>query len=142
MSKELTRADGLSVQNDKTMNMDVFDGMEGKLTQTHIDKGRRDLCRECPVALCISDLLAEHKEVIGEVLVEVGAKQVRLHTGEWDAPFLVAALDRLLEEWVKQFDAGNRVPTGKVYIKKDGFIKDVEGQKIQRWRCGIEFDNA
>ena len=122
------------------MNLDIFDGMEGQLTQTHIDTGLRDLCRECPVALCLSDMLAEHKQEIGKIHVEVGAKQVRLHTGEWDAPFLVAELDRLLEEWVKHFDAGKRVPTGKVYIKKDGIIKDVEREQVQRWRCGINLD--
>ncbi len=49
------------------MNLDIFDGMEGMLTQAHIDKGLRDLCRECPVALCISDMLAEHKQEIGSV---------------------------------------------------------------------------
>ena len=37
------------------MNMEVFDGMEGELTQAHIDKGVRDMCRECPVARRISD---------------------------------------------------------------------------------------
>ena len=30
------------------MNLEVFDGMRGKLTQAHIDKGVRDMCRECP----------------------------------------------------------------------------------------------
>ena len=120
------------------MNLDIFDGMEGMLTQAHIDKGLRDLCRECPVALCISDMLAEHKQEIGEVLVEVGAKQVRLHTGEWDVPFLVAELDDLLEEWVDDFDHGKPVPKGKVFIKKDGFMVDIEGEQVQRWCCGIE----
>ena len=43
------------------MNLDVFDGMKGKLTQAHIDKGVRDMCRECPVALSISDMVAGHK---------------------------------------------------------------------------------
>ena len=43
------------------MNLDVFDGMKGKLTQARIDKGVRDMCRECPVALSISDMVAGHK---------------------------------------------------------------------------------
>ena len=118
------------------MNLDIFDGMEGKLTQTHIDKGLRDLCRECPVALCLSDRLAEHKQEIGEVIVEVGTAQVRLHTGEWDAPFLVAQMDGLLWQWVDDFDRGKPVPTGKIYIKREGFIKE----QVQQWRCGIHID--
>ena len=123
------------------MNMEVFDGMKGKLTQAHIDKGVRDMCRECPVALSISDMLAEHRQAIGEVLVEVGVKQVRLHTGDWKAPFLVADLDGLLEQWVGDFDKGKKVPTGEIYIKRDGFT-DVEGNKVQRWRCGIAVDET
>ena len=123
------------------MNMDVFDGMKGKLTQAHIDKGVRDMCRECPVALSISDMLAEHKRAGDEVIVEVGTTQVRLHTGDWEAPFLVADLDGLLAQWVDDFDKGKKVPTGEIYIKQDGFIEDVEGNKVQRWRCGIAVDD-
>ena len=123
------------------MNMDIFDGMTGKLTQAHIDKGVRDLCRECPVALSISDMLAGHKRVDDEVIVEVGTTQVRLHTGDWDAPFLVADLDGLLAQWIDDFDKGKRVPTGTICIRRDGFIEDVEGNKVQRWCCGIAVDN-
>ena len=123
------------------MNMDFFDGMEGRLTQAHIDKGVRDMCRECPIALSISDMLVEHKRVGDGIIVEVGTTQVRLHTGDWEAPFLVADLDGLLEQWVDDFDKGKKVPTGEIYIKRDGFIEDVEGNKVQRWRCGIAVDD-
>ena len=123
------------------MNMDIFDGMKGKLTQAHIDKGVRDMCRECPVALSISDMLAGHKRAGDEIIVEVGVKQVRLHTGDYEVPFLVADLDRLLEERVEHFDKGKRVPTGTICIRRDGCIEDVEGNKVQRWRCGIAFDD-
>ena len=123
------------------MNMDIFDGMKGKLTQAHIDKGVRDMCRECPVALSISDMLAGHKRVGDEIIVEVGVNQVRLHTGDWEVPFLIADLDGLLEQWVDDFDKGKKVPTGEIYIRRDGFIGDVEGNKVQRWRCGIAFDD-
>ena len=123
------------------MNMDIFDGMKGKLTQAHIDKGVRDMCRECPVALSISDMLAGHKRVGDEIIVEVGVKQVRLHTGDYEVPFLVADLDRLLEQWVDDFDKGKKVLTGTIYIKRDGFIEDVEGNTVQRWRCGIAVDD-
>ena len=123
------------------MNMDVFDGMEGKLTRAHIDRGVRDMCRECPVALSISDMLTEHKRAGDGVIVEVGTTQVRLHTGNWEVPFLVADLDGLLEQWVDDFDKGKRVPTGTICIRRDGFIEDVEGNKVQRWRCGIAVDD-
>ena len=123
------------------MNMDIFDDMTGKLTQAHIDKGVRDLCRECPVALSISDMLAGHKRVDDEIIVEVGTTQVRLHKGDSEVPFLVANLDSLLEQWVDDFDKGKRVPTGTICIRRDGFIEDVEGNKVQRWRCGIAVDN-
>ena len=137
------------------MNMDVFDGMTGKLTQAHIDKGVRDMCRECPVALSISDMLAEHKRAGDGIIVEVGVRQVRLHTkdlgavkfdnseiyGDYEVPFLVADLDDLLEQWVDDFDKGKRVPTGTICIRRDGFIEDIEGNKVQRWRCGIAVDD-
>ena len=120
------------------MNLDIFDGMKGNLTQAHIDKGVRDLCRECPAALCISDMLVEQK--ISEVIVEVGTNQVRLHTGDWQAPCLVADIDTLLEEWIEQFDKGEQVPKGKIYIKRDGFCTDVLGNQVQKWRCGIHIN--
>ena len=123
------------------MNLDVFDGMEGKLTRAHIDTGVRDMCRECPVALSILDMLAEHKRADDAVIVEVGTTQVRLHTGDWEAPFLVADLDGLLEQWIDDFDKGRKVPTGTIYIKRDGFIEGVEGNKVQRWSCGIAVDD-
>ena len=123
------------------MNMDIFDGMTGKLTQAHIDKGVRDMCRECPVALSISDMLAEHKRAGDGIIVEVGVRQVRLHTGDYEVPFLVADLDGLLEQWVDDFDKGKRVPTGTICIRRDGFIEDIEGNKVQRWRCGIAVDD-
>ena len=123
------------------MNMDIFDGMKGKLTQAHIDKGVRDMCRECPVAWSILDMLAEHKRAGDAVIVEVRTTQVRLHTGDWEAPFLVADLDGLLEQWIDDFDKGKRVPTGTICIRRDGCIEDVEGNKVQRWRCGIAFDD-
>lgn len=123
------------------MNMDVFDGMKGKLMQAHIDKGVRDMCRECPVALSISDMLAEHKRAGDGIIVEVGVRQVRLHTGDYEVPFLVADLDGLLEQWVDDFDKGKRVPTGTICIRRDGFIEDIEGNKVQRWRCGIAVDD-
>ena len=82
------------------MNIDIFDGMKGKLTQAHIDKGVRDMCRECPVTLSISDMVAGHKRAGDAIIVEVGVKQVRLHTGDYEVPFLVADLDGLLEQWI------------------------------------------
>ena len=123
------------------MNLDVFDGMKGKLTQAHIDKGVRDMCRECPVALSISDMVAGHKRAGDAIIVEVGVKQVRLYTGDYEVPFLVADLDGLLEQWVDDFDKGKKVLTGTIYIKRDGFIEDVEGNTVQRWRCGIAVDD-
>ena len=127
--------------SDTTIDRDVFDGMRGKLTQAHIDKGVRDMCRECPVALSISDMVAGHKRAGDAVIVEVGVKQVRLHTGDYEVPFLVADLDGLLEQWVDDFDKGKKVLTGTIYIKRDGFIEDVEGNTVQRWRCGIAVDD-
>ena len=56
-------------------------------------------------------------------------------------PFLVADLDGLLEQWVDDFDKGKKVLTGTIYIKRDGFIEDVEGNTVQRWRCGIAVDD-
>ena len=122
------------------MNLDIFDGMTGKLTQAHIDKGVRDQCRECPVALSISDMLAEHKRADDGIIVEVGVRMVRLHTGDDEAPFLVADPDSLLEQWIDDFDKGKRVPTGIICIRRDGFIEDVEGNTVERWRCGIAVD--
>lgn len=122
------------------MNLDIFDGMEGKLTQAHIDKGVRDMCKECPVALCISDMLARHGTEVSEVMVEVGVKRVRFHTGDFEAPFLVAELDIALKVWIADFDEGLAVSTGKVYISKDGLTEDVAGNTVQRWLCGIAVD--
>ena len=115
------------------MNLDIFDGMAGELTQTHIDNGLRDLCSECPVALCISEMVAKHKAEIGAVVVEVGAKQLRLHTSDWEAPLLTAELDRQLTDWIEDFDCGLPVRAGRIYIKRDA-------KRIQRWHCGIEHD--
>ena len=123
------------------MNIDIFDGMKGKLTQARIDKGVRDMCRECPVTLSISDMVAGHKRAGDAIIVEVGVKQVRLHTGDYEVPFLVADLDGLLEQWIDDFDKGKKVLTGTIYIKRDGFIEDVEGNTVQRWRCGIAVDD-
>ena len=123
------------------MNMDIFDGLTGKLTQAHIDKGVRDLCRECPVALSISDMLTEHKRADDGIIVEVCVRVVRLHKGDSEVPFLVADLDSLLEQWVDDFDKGKRVPTGTICIRRDGFIEDIDGNKVQRWRCGIAVDD-
>ena len=128
-----------STDRSSIVNIDIFDGMEDELTQTHIDKGLRDLCRECPVALCVSEMVAKHESEIGEVVVEVGAKQLRLHTGDWDAPFLTAELDILLRAWVDDFDNGLPVREGVVFIKKDGFSVDIAGERIQRWQCGIQY---
>ena len=49
-------------------------------------------------------MLAGHKRVGDGVIVEVGTTQVRLHTGDWEAPFLVADLDGLLAQWADDFD--------------------------------------
>ena len=117
--------------------------MKGKLTQAHIDKGVRDMCRECPVALSISDMVAGHKRAGDAIIVEVGVKQVRLHTGDYEVPFLVADLDGLLEAVGRTTSTrARKSSTGTIYIKRGtAVIEDVEGNTVQRWRCGIAVDD-
>ena len=124
-------------------NTDVFDGMEGELTQAHIDAGRINNCRECPVALALNDMLAEHKDKIGQSLkVEVNRLYVFIMTETRRKTVLVAEISGLLDEWVHNYDDGEKLPPGKLYIEKDGFIEGLDGETVQHWNVGIDVPDA
>ena len=129
--------------NDTTIDRDVFDGMEGQLTQAHIDAGEVNNCRECPVALALTDMLACHSERIGHspMSVEVNKLFVYIFTGYYDKVVLVAEISGLLDEWIRDFDDGKQLVPGKLYIEKDGLI-DVYGNKAEHWSVGIDVPDA
>ena len=126
--------------NDTTINRDVFDGMRGKLTQAHIDAGVINNCRKCPVALAVSDMLAQHAEQIGhsQMSVEVNRMYVYIFTGIYKQVVIVAEISGFLDEWIKDFDDGKKLPPGEIYIEKDGLIDSIAGGKAQHWSIGID----
>ena len=118
------------------IDLDVFDGMEGELTQAHIDAGKINQCHECPMALALNAMLAEHKDKIGHCLVaEVNRLYVLIKTADTRKCVLMAELSGLLEEWIDNYDAGKKLPPGRIYIEKDGLI---DGGRIQKWCVGID----
>ena len=129
--------------NDTTIDRDVFDGMRGKLTQVHIDAGKVNNCRKCPVALALTDMLACHSERIGHspMSVEVNKLFIYIFTGYYDKVVLVAEISGLLDEWIGDFDDGKRLAPGELYIEKDGLI-DVYGNKAEHWSVGIDVPDA
>ena len=121
------------------IDLDVFDSMEGELTQAHINDGTLNNCRECPMALALNAILAEHRDKIGHSLVaEVNRLYVLIHTTDTRKCVLMAELSGLLEEWIDNYDAGKKLPPGRIYIEKNGFVESIEGGRIQRWCVGID----
>ena len=133
-------------QLDKGLEIDVsmFDGMEGELTQAHIDEGTQNNCRACPTALALNAMLAEHRDTIGHSLVsEVYHRFVYLSTDEPKRRcVLVCEISGLLAEWIRDYDGGGKLPPGKIYIEKDGSYKDGDGTTIQHWSLGIDVPDA
>ena len=129
--------------NDMTIDRNVFDGMEGQLTQAHIGAGKQNNCRECPVALALTDMLAEHRDQIGQSLkVEVNSLYVFIFTEDWSQTVLVAEISGLLDEWIGDYDKGKQLVPGKLYIKKDGLIESIDGGTVQHWSVGIDVPDA
>ena len=129
--------------NDTTIDRNVFDSMEGQLTQAHIDAGKQNNCRECPVALALTDMLAEHRDQIGQSLkVEVNSLYVFIFTEDWSQTVLVAEISGLLDEWIGDYDKGKQLVPGKLYIEKDGLIESIDGGKVQHWSVGIDVLDA
>ena len=136
--------------NDTTIDRDVFDGMRGKLTQSHIDAGTINNCRKCPMALALNDMFAEHSEQIGQHLkAEVNRMYVYIFTEDWRKVVIVAEISGLLDEWIKNFDEwiknfdeGETLPPGEIYIEKDGLIEGVDGDKVQHWSIGLDVPDA
>ena len=129
--------------NDATIDREVFDGMEGELSQAHIDVGKQNNCRECPVALALTDMLAEHRDQIGQSLkVEVNSLYVYIFTEDWSKTVLVAEISGLLDEWIGDYDKGKQLVPGKLYIEKDGLIEGIDGGKVQHWSVGIDVIDA
>ena len=132
--------------NIEGIDLDVFDGLEGKLTQSHIDKGKVNNCRACPVALALNDIFAEQSEKIGiaeQMSAEVNLLYAYISRGWHDKTVIIAQLSGLIEEWIRNFDEGKKLPPGNIYIEKDGFYNGVnEGEKIQHWSIGIEVPDA
>ena len=129
--------------NDTTIDRAVFDGMEGELTQAHIDAGKINNCRECPVALALTDMLAEHRDQVGQCLkVEVNRLYIFIFTEDWSKTVLVAEISGLLDEWIGDYDDGKQLPPGRLYIEKDGLIDGIEGGKIQHWSVGLDVPDA
>ena len=129
--------------NDTTIDRNVFDSMEGQLTQAHIDAGKQNNCRECPVALALTDMLAEHRDQIGQSLkVEVNSLYVFIFTEDWSQTVLVAEISGLLDEWIGDYDKGKQLVPGKLYIEKDGLIESIDGGTVQHWSVGIDVPDA
>ena len=133
-------------QHIEGIDLDVFDGMEGELTQAHIDKGKRNNCRQCPVAMALNDMLAERREAIGiepMMSAEVNLLYAYISTGWHEKVVIIAELSGLIEEWIQSYDDGKTLVPGKIYIEKDGFYDGVtEGEKIQHWSIGIDVLDA
>ena len=128
---------------DTKVDRDLFDGMEGQLTQAHIDAGLINNCRKCPVALALNQMLAEHREQIGPVLTcEVNRLYIFIFTKSMSKVVLMMEISGLLKEWIDDFDKGVKMPTGKIYIEKDGLIEGYDGRKVQHWNMGIEVPDA
>ena len=123
--------------NDTTIDREIFDGMEGELTQAHIDNGKVNSCKHCPVALALQDMLKEHSERIGQLLtVEVNRLYIHFYYGA--KYVLLLRISGLLEEWIDDFDAGRKMVPGRLYIEKDGLINGIEGgnAELELWhRC-------
>ena len=129
--------------NDTTIDRDVFNGMRGKLTQAHIGAGKQNNCRKCPVALALTDMLAEHRDQIGQSLkVEVNSLYVFIFTEDWSQTVLVAEISGLLDEWIGDYDKGKQLVPGKLYIEKDGLIESIDGGKVRHWSVGIDVLDA
>ena len=133
-------------ENIEGIDLDVFDGMEGELTQAHIGTGKINNCRECPVALALNDMLDKHKDKIGisEMMsAEVNLLYVYISRGWHEKLIIIAELSGLIEEWIRNYDDGKALPPGKLYIEKDGIYDGVNvGEKIQHWSIGIDVPDA
>lgn len=132
-------------KNLEGINLDVFDGMEGALTQTHIDAGKVNNCRQCPVALALNEMLVEHSEKIGVdsvICAEVNLLYVSIFTEGYRNLIIIAELSGLIEEWIRNFDEGKQLPPGKIYIEKDGIYTHLDGTKVQHWSIGLDVPDA
>ena len=128
---------------DKTVDLDVFDGMEAQLTWDHINAGERNHRRNCPIGLCLREMMETHKDKIGKpVWVEVNLLSVCIFTETRDKAILVVGQSGLLQEWLDDYNAMRQVPRGSIYIEKDGFIEGLNGEKVQRWGCGIDIEGC
>ncbi len=145
---------------DKTVDLDVFDGMEAQLTWDHINAGERNHRRNCPIGLCLREMMETHKDKIGKpVWVEVNLLSVCIFTEGRDKAILVIEQSGLLQEWLDDYNAMRKVPRGSIYIEKDGFIEGLNkvsdkltppeaqpvrnsGEKVQHWICGIDIEGC
>ena len=134
----------INPQHIEGIDLDVFDGMEGQLTQAHIDKGRKNDCRACPVALALNDMLAEHCEKIGveQLSADVNKLFVYIAIGWHEKVIIIAELSGLIDEWISDYDGGKTLPPGNLYIEKDGRYTGVDGNLIQHWSIGIDVPDA
>ena len=127
---------------DTSVDLDVFDGMEGQLTWDHINGAERGRWRRSPIALCLQSMMEAHKSEIGKaVWVEVNLTSVSIFNEFRGKLILVAEMSGLLQEWKDDYEAMRKVPKGKIYIEKDGFIEGIDGEKVQHWSCGIDVEN-
>ena len=122
------------------IDLDVFDGMEGALTADHIREGKRKSCNKCPVSLAMIDMLKEHTNLGDKGLsVEAGRLYISVICEHGSRFVVLLEMSGLMQEWVNNFDDGKDVPTGTVYIEKNGFTENLEGDgKVQHWSCGID----
>lgn len=124
------------------IDLDIFDGMEAELTQQHIDEGDMRKCHSCPVALCLQDWLQAHREQIGrELTAVVGRYGVGIVDEAREQTIIAPSVSGLLDEWIQNYDDGQKLPPGKVYIERDGFVEDDRG-KHQLWSIGIDVPDA
>ena len=126
---------------DRTVNLDVFDGIEAQLTWDHINAGEHNHRRNCPIGLCLRQMMDANKDKIGKpVWIEVSPLSVCIFTEHRDKAILVVEQSGLLQEWIDDYNVMREVPKGKIYIEKDGFIEGLNGNKVQHWTCGIDIE--
>ncbi|MXZ44691.1 MAG: hypothetical protein F4Z01_06940 [Gammaproteobacteria bacterium] len=124
------------------IDLDIFDGMEAQLTQAHIDEGKTRKCKECPVALCLQAWLDAHQEQIGKQLTAlVGRWSIGIVDEARDQCVLAPSISGLLEEWIDNYDDGQKLPPGRIYIERGGFVEDDRG-KHQLWSIGMDVPDA
>ena len=79
-----------------------------KVTQNHIDNGKRNSTRDCPVALAMNDMGIERKRVLFQCIQTE-------HDGLVDRYYQNLAS---LSNWIKRFDKNKQVTPIEIILEK------------------------